>query len=79
MTEEAEIGLGTCSKARCAIPARLLWKWADHLFFLPYLLQPIEHRDEEAHIRQSLVVQVSDPLHQFWGWWHFGEDREKLS
>lgn len=33
------------------------------ILLLPYLLQPIEHRDEEAHIREPLVVQVSDPLH----------------
>lgn len=33
------------------------------ILLLPYLLQAIEHRDEEAHIREPLVVQVSDPLH----------------
>ena len=33
----------------------------------PYLFQPIEHRDEEADVGQSLVVEIPDPLHQLWG------------
>lgn len=45
--------------------------WPPVPLLLPYLFQPIEHRDEKAHVRQPLVVQVSDPLHQFWGWWYF--------
>lgn len=36
----------------------------------PYLLQPIEHWDEEADIWQSLVVEIPDPLHQLWGRGH---------
>lgn len=48
------------------------WRWLTPCpLLLSYLLQAVEHRDEEAHVRQPLVVQVPDPLHQFWGWWHF--------
>ena len=36
----------------------------------PYLLQPIEHWDEEADIWQSLVVEIPDPLHQLRGRGH---------
>ena len=34
-----------------------------------YLGQPIKHRNEEPHIRHTLVVQVTDSFHQLW-WWH---------
>ena len=36
----------------------------------PYLLQPIEHWDEEADVWQSLVVEIPDPLHQLRGRGH---------
>lgn len=34
---------------------------------VPYLLQPVEHGDEEADIGQPLVVEIPDALHQLRG------------
>lgn len=31
-----------------------------------YLLQAVDDRDQEANVRHSFVVEVSDPLHQLW-------------
>lgn len=74
LPEEAEKGLGTwcpTTDHRGKMGVSLLSQPLAHhhgselatILLLPYLLQPIEHRDEEAHIREPLVVQVSDPLH----------------
>lgn len=60
--------MGTCLPPPHPCPATSLSVGASR-HPAPYLFQPIEHRDEEADVGQSLVVEIPDPLHQLWGGW----------